>query len=134
MTPVATDGRTGLADLVKAYFQGVDDEDLPAIEATMHADCVFTVETHGVRLQGREEIAGMFRRLWGRHRSVSHSGLRIVADPSAGRVAAQFGVVNTLPDGKEVRKSNCNFFTVRDGLFSEVNVYMAGENTLDRAG
>ena len=28
---------------------------------------------------------------------------------------------------------NCNFFTVRDGRFSHVAVYMAGENTLDKA-
>ena len=46
----------------------------------------------------------------------------------------RFRVTNTLPDGSLVYKSNCNFFTARDGLFTEVCVYMAGENTLDWQG
>jgi hypothetical protein len=40
--------------------------------------------------------------------------------------------VNTLHSGQLVYKSNCNFFTVTDGRFSTVTVYMAGENTLDK--
>jgi hypothetical protein len=44
----------------------------------------------------------------------------------------RFRVTNKLNGGGIVNKSNCNFFTVRDGLFSEIRVYMAGENTLNK--
>jgi hypothetical protein len=48
--------------------------------------------------------------------------------PSAerGQIAAQFQVTNTLGDGSEVHKSNCNFFRLRGGRFDAVAVYMAG--------
>lgn len=36
--------------LVERYFAAVDAEDLPGVLATLAKDCVFTVETHGVRL------------------------------------------------------------------------------------
>ena len=48
------------------------------------------------------------------------------------QVAVRFQVKNVLLNGQFVLKSNCNFFTLRDGLFSEVRVYMAGENTLNK--
>ena len=45
------------------------------------------------------------------------------AHPEYGIITEEAGIIN---------KSNCNFFTVRDGLFSEIRVYMAGENTLNK--
>lgn len=116
--------------LVERYFAGVDGEDFPAIAATLTPDCVFTVETHGVKLHGLVEIEAMFRRLWADHASVKHHDFAHVADPGDGRVASRFTVINTDHDGGTVRKSNCNFFELRDGEFSRVAVYMAGENTL----
>ena len=73
----------------------------------------------------------MFRRLWQNHKSVRHDQFNFVTDTEHDRVAVQFRVTNTLPDGSLVFKSNCNFFVMRNGLFSAVNVYMAGANTLD---
>jgi hypothetical protein len=61
---------------------------------------------------------------------VRHDQFKFMTDPKAGRVAVQFRVTNTLPDDSLVYKSNCNFFTVTKGMFSAVNVYMAGANTL----
>lgn len=58
--------------LVAHYFQAVDAEDLPTILDTLGEGCVFTVETHGVRLEGRDAISGMFERLWTHHRAVRH--------------------------------------------------------------
>ncbi len=116
--------------LVKAYFAAVDAEDLNGVLATMTPDCRFTVETHGVALNSRTEIEAMFTRLWRSHRQVRHHDFTFVADPGADRIAAQFQVENRLPDGGVVRKSNCNFFRLRAGRFAEINVYMAGENTL----
>ncbi len=122
-----------MIDLVRRYFDAVDKEDLAAVNATLADDCVFTVETHGVRLQGREEIKSMFVRLWANHAAVRHQDFVYVPAPKQARIAVRFAVVNTHRDGSLTRKSNCNFFEVRDGRFDRVAVYMAGENTLDTA-
>ncbi len=119
--------------LVEAYFAAVDAGDLPAVLATLAPDCVFTVETHGVRLQGHEEISSMFRRLWASHRAVRHHTFVHVPDPEGGRIASRFKVENTEMDGRLTHKSNCNFFEIRDGRFETVAVYMAGANTLNSA-
>jgi len=120
-----------LIGLTQRYFTAVDGEDFEALSGTLTNDCVFTVETHGVRLQGTEEIRGMFRRLWDSHEAVRHQDFVYVPAPEDGRIAARFQVINTHHDGTLAHKSNCNFFETRDGKFSHVAVYMAGENTLD---
>ena len=122
-----------MIDLVKRYFNGVDNEDIAAVSATLTDDCVFTVETHGVRLQGSEEIKSMFMRLWDNHASVRHQEFVYVPAPKDDRIAVRFAVVNTHHDGSQTHKSNCNFFEIRDGRFVRVAVYMAGENTLNTA-
>lgn len=119
-----------IIELVQRYFAAVDGEDFDAIWGTMTDDCVFSVETHGVRLQGREAIAAMFDRLWSDHDAVRHQDFVYVPDAENGRIAVRFQVINTLPGGEKVYKSNCNFFEVSGGGFSAVAVYMAGENTL----
>jgi ketosteroid isomerase-like protein len=116
--------------LVKRYFAAVDGEDLAALLGTLSDDCVFTVETHGVRLDGHHQISGMFTRLWADHSAVKHHRFTFVCDPDHGRVAARFAVENREHDGSLTHKSNCNFFEITDGQFSAVAVYMAGPNTL----
>lgn len=120
-----------MIDLVRTYFAAVDAQDMIGVLATMTPNCRFTVETHGVALTDRAQIEAMFARLWQSHRSVRHHRFNFVPDPASAQIAAQFQVENRLLDGALVRKSNCNFFRLRDGLFYEINVYMAGENTLD---
>lgn len=119
-----------LEDRVLRYFAAVDGEDIATLLDTLTEDCVFRVETHGIELKGHEEIRGMFERLWSEHKTVRHEEFRHVADPDKGRIASQFKVVNTLHDGSLARKSNCNFFTLRDERFCAVSVYMTGSNTL----
>ncbi len=119
-----------LEDLVRDYFRGVDGEDLEGIFQTLDDDCIFTVETHQIHLQGRDQISAMFQRLWDNHKSVRHDHFIFVTDPDTSRIAVQFRVTNTLEDGQQVFKSNSNFFEVERGKFRRVNVYMAGENTL----
>ena len=120
--------------LVERYFSGVDGQDFDIIRETLTEDCVFTVETHGVELQGLDEIAGMFKRLWSYHRSVRHEEFVHVPAPDTQHIASRFMVVNSRNDGGIGYKSNCNFFEIQSGKFSRISVYMAGENTLDRAG
>ena len=126
-----SDDRKKLEELVLRYFKAVDTHDLDGIFRTLSEDCIFTVETHQVCLQGRAKITDMFHRLWANHQSVQHDQFRFVTDATRNRVAVQFRVTNTLPDGSIVHKSNCNFFVMEAGLFNHVNVYMAGENTLN---
>ena len=118
--------------LVQRYFSAVDQQELETVLSTLTPDCRFSVETHGVVLNGHAEITGMFERLWDAHAAVLHDQFVYVPDPANRRIACRFQVTNTLPDGSTVHKSNCNFFEVRDGLFSAVAVYMTGENTLNR--
>jgi len=123
---------SALKQQVLRYFRGVDDEDIDLLLSTLTRDCVFSVETHGVKLTGHAEITGMFERLWSHHEWVRHDQFHWVEDASGDAIAVRFQVTNKLPDDTLVHKSNCNFFTVKDGLFSEVRVYMTGENTLDK--
>ena len=74
----------------------------------------------------------MFKRLWKNHKSVEHKEFCFIKDSIGKQIAVRFQVKNVLLNGQFVLKSNCNFFTLRDGLFSEVRVYMAGENTLNK--
>ena len=124
--------RTNAEELVLEYFKAVDDEDIGAILNTLSEDCVFSVETHSVKLFGHKEITGMFKRLWKNHASVEHTNFHFVKDAVNNQVAVRFQVKNILLGGETVLKSNCNFFTLRDGIFSEVRVYMAGQNTLNK--
>ncbi len=119
--------------LVERYFAAVDAQDIQSVLATLSPDCRFSVETHGVVLEGQEQITGMLNRLWAAHASVRHDRFIHVADARQGRIASRFRVMNTLPGGEQVFKSNCNFFTVRNGVFDTVSVYMAGANTLNPA-
>ena len=125
--------RDELIELVRTYFAGVDGEDLEKIFSTFTDDCRFSVETHEIELRGQDAIRGMFERLWSNHATVQHDNFRFVVDAEHGKIAVQFRVTNTFDNGEKIFKSNCNFFTIRDGFFDTVAVYMAGENTLDQA-
>jgi len=124
--------KTDYEELVLDYFKGVDEENIDAILETLTEDCVFSIETHGIKLVGHKEIISMFKRLWENHKSVEHKEFYFVKDPIGNQIAVRFQVKNVLRDDQIVSKSNCNFFTLKDGIFSEVRVYMAGENTLNK--
>ena len=121
-----------LKDKVIDYFKGVDTQDIQLILSTLTSDCYFAVETHGVSMSGSKAISQMFERLWGNHQWVKHDQFEWVICKSEEAIAVRFRVTNKLLNGQLVHKSNCNFFNCTQGLFSEVRVYMAGENTLDQ--
>jgi hypothetical protein len=119
-------------NLVLKYFKGVDEENISSVLDTLTEDCVFSIETHGIKLVGHDEITSMFKRLWKNHASVEHKDFYFVKDAMKNQVAVRFQVINILHNIQIISKSNCNFFTIKDGIFSEVRVYMAGENTLNK--
>jgi hypothetical protein len=119
-------------NLVLKYFKGVDEENISSVLDTLTEDCVFSIETHGIKLVGHDEITSMFKRLWKNHASVEHKDFYFVKDAMKNQVAVRFQVINILHNDQIISKSNSNFFTLKDGIFSEVRVYMAGENTLNK--
>ena len=119
-------------NLVLKYFKAVDEENISSVLDTLTEDCVFSIETHGIKLVGHDEITSMFKRLWKNHASVELKDFYFVKDAMKNQVAVRFQVINILHNNQIISKSNCNFFTLKDGIFSEVRVYMAGENTLNK--
>ena len=117
--------------LINAYFRGVDEKDINGVLGTLQIDCLFSIETHGIKLQGHNQISEMLHRLWENHQWVLHDQFHYVEDASALEVAVRFQVTNKLRSNQVVFKSNCNFFTVKENKFSHIRVYMAGENTLN---
>ena len=113
------------------YFKGVDTQDIQLILSTLTSDCYFSVETHGVSMNGSKAISQMFERLWANHQWVKHDQFEWVICKSEEAIAVRFQVTNKLLDGRLIQKSNCNFFHCKKGIFSEVRVYMSGENTLN---
>ena len=132
ITPAHDMNAQQLIDLVLHYFDSVDREDLAAIKRILCPDCIFSIETHAVKLNGHSEIEGMFEQLWANHAAVKHQDFTHVPSPECGRIASQFQVINTHHDGRLTHKSNCNFFDVEGGCFNRIAVYMAGDNTLNR--
>jgi ketosteroid isomerase-like protein len=105
--------------------------DVVATLACFAPDACFTIATYSNVYQGRDtEIAGMFKRLNERYARVWHGDFDHVTDVPAQRIASRFRVENITHEGQKLVKNNCNFFRVQDGLFTEVFVYMSGDNSL----
>lgn len=120
-----------LQALVERYFSAVDRGDMAATLACFAPDACFGIANHEVYYRGRDtELRGMYERLGARYARVWHGDFDHVIDVPNQRVASRFRVENTTHAGELLRKNNCNFFQVQDGLFVQVLVYMSGENSL----
>ena len=120
-----------LIALAERYFAAVDRMDVAATLACFAPDARFSIATYSNVYQGRDtEIAGMFERLNERYAKVWHGDFDHVTDVPAQRIASRFRVENISHAGLKLVKNNCNFFRVQDGLFTEVFVYMSGDNSL----
>jgi ketosteroid isomerase-like protein len=117
--------------LAEAWFAALDAFDAQALAETLTDDCVLTIETHGVRTEGRAAIVDLFATRWAgegpraRHHTFTHTPA-----PAHGRVASQFTVTYKQGGAAVDEKSNANVFTLRDGRIAAVQVYMAGANTI----
>ena len=120
-----------LIALAERYFAAVDRMDVAATLACFAPDACFTIATYSNVYKGRDtEIAGMFNRHNGRYAKVWHGDFDDVTDVPKQRIASRFRVENITHEGQKMVKNNCNFFRVQDGLFTEVFVYMSGDNSL----
>jgi ketosteroid isomerase-like protein len=121
----------GMQALVERYFAAVDRKDLAATLACFAPDARFGIANHGVFYEGRDSgLRGMFERLNGRYARVWHGDFDHLFDLPAQRVVSRFRVENTTQEGQLLHKNNCNFFWLRGGVFSQVLVYMSGDNSL----
>lgn len=119
-----------LPRLAEAYFAAVDRMDLAATLACFTPDARFTITTYDTVYQGRDTgLRGMFERLNARYARVWHGDFdHVVQAPD--RIASRFRVENLGHDGVKRVKNNCNFFRLEGERFSEVFVYMSGDNSL----
>ncbi|NNE89065.1 MAG: nuclear transport factor 2 family protein [Silicimonas sp.] len=118
-----------LIDLARQYFTALDARDPDALAETLSENCVLTIETHGIRYDGREAICALFAGRWtgtlrARHHDFTHS-----PSPSGERMTSQFTVTYSGP-GADAPKSNANVFTMKNGEITKIAVYMAGANTI----
>ncbi len=118
-----------LIQRVEAYFSAVDRKDLRATLSLLTADAVFTIATYNTVYTGRDEIAGMFERLFARYARIWHGNFHHVLQ-APDQIATRFNVENENPGQPVTHKNNCNFFRARGELFDEVFVYMSGDNAL----
>ncbi len=123
-------GGTHLPHLAERYFEAVDRMDLCATLACFAPDATFTIATYDTPYVGRDtEIKGMFERLFARYASVWHGDFdHVVQGPD--RIASRFTVHNVDLQQQTSVKNNCNFFRLQGALFTEVFVYMSGDNSL----
>ena len=120
-----------LVALAEGYFSAVDRKDVEGTLICFAANAQFVIANHGVFYEGREiQIRGMYDRLNERYAKVWHGDFTHTVDVAAQRIASRFRVENITHEGEKLVKNNCNFFELKDGLFTAVYVYMAGENSL----
>tara|TARA_B100001559_G_C16149448_1_gene461232 strand:- start:36 stop:425 length:390 start_codon:yes stop_codon:yes gene_type:complete len=116
---------------VDSYFKSVDSKDIEKVLSTMNESIIFSIPTHNVTKNGKEEVKDMFEKLFIDHKEVWHGDFTHTIDTESQKLASTFTVKNTEHDDSIVIKYNCNFFEIENGKFSSITVYMQGENTLN---
>ena len=120
-----------LIALVEKDFAAVDRKNVADTLTCFAPNARFSIANHGVLYEGRDtELKGMYERLNERYAQVWHGAFTHTVDVAAQRIASRFRVENITLQGEKLIKNNCNFFELKEGLFSAVFVYMSGENSL----
>ena len=117
--------------VTKRYFHAVDTKQMDVILDCFNADGSLTEMTSNTHHKGREGVRKMFETLFSSFDRIWHGNFVITADPASESVCAQFSV-EIQPAGTRtmLRYENCNRFYLKDRRFSDVYVYMSGDNLL----
>lgn len=117
--------------VTKRYFDGVDNKNVQQILDCFHEDAFIHEMTSDTKHQGRDQgIKAMFEGLSSNNGRIWHGNFVHTVDVNAESICSQFSV-EIEPEGMgEQRYENCNRFYLKDGKFTEVFVYMSGENLL----
>ena len=122
--------RQQLIDLVvKKYFANVDAKNQQSVLDCFAEDAVLRVQSAKIEHHGHEGIGRMFSDFMNTP-SIHHGDFTHIVDVEAQTIASQFVAINTYDDGQRVEMRNCNFFTLENGLFKRVTIYMTGQNPL----
>ncbi len=117
--------------VTKRYFHGVDNRLMDLILDCFDEDATLTEATSGTVHKGRDGIRKMFETLFANFDRIWHGNFVHTADPVANAVCSQFSVeIDPKGSGKTLRYENCNRFYMKDRRFSQVYVYMSGDNLL----
>lgn len=117
--------------VAETYFARVDAGEVESVTELMTPDVVFEVVTHGVRIEGRDAIAEMFRRRLEAFANGWHGNFRHLADPARGWLVSRFDVVRNHRDGRRDQMDNMNFFEFSGLRLRRISVWMAHpENSL----
>ena len=118
--------------VTKQYFDGVDNYDLDKVLSCFHPDALLKEVTSNTIHKGRDtDIRRMFERLFESHGRIWHGNFVHTVDVEGEAICSQFSVEVTPKDQTgEIRYENCNRFYLKGDKFSEVFVYMSGENLL----
>ena len=120
-------------DLVtKRYFHGVDNYDLDLVLSCFHKDAVLTEVTSMTTHQGRDAgIKDMFESFHGAHSRVWHGNFVHTCDTEEESICSQFSVeVTPRGEVEPLRYENCNRFYLDGDKFTQVFIYMSGDNLL----
>ncbi|MDE0841318.1 MAG: nuclear transport factor 2 family protein [Porticoccaceae bacterium] len=117
--------------VTKRYFHGVDNYAMDQILECFHPDAVLTEVTSMTVHKGRDEgIKTMFNGLFEGFSQIWHGNFVHTTDTQSEAICSQFSVEITPHVGDQLRYENCNRFYLKDGKFSQVFVYMSGDNLL----
>ena len=122
--------RQELIDLVvNNYFGNVDAKNHQKVLGCFAEDAVLRVQSADIEHHGHEGIGRMFADFMATP-SIHHGDFTHIVDVEAQTIASQFVAINTYDDRNRVEMRNCNFFSLENGLFKQVTIYMTDENPL----
>lgn len=117
--------------VTKRYFHGVDNYDMDLVMDCFHQDATLREMTSNTLHDGYDEIKNMFVGLFDAHSRIWHGNFVHTVDVQEQAVCSQFSVEVTPKDTGEIQRyENTNRWYLKDGKFSQVFVYMSGENLL----
>jgi SnoaL-like domain len=117
--------------VTKRYFHGVDNRLMDVILDCFEEDAVLTEATSGTVHTGREGVRKMFETLFSGYDRIWHGNFIHTVDPVANAVCSQFSVeIEPAGTQQTLRYENCNRFYLKDRRFTQVFVYMSGDNLL----
>jgi len=119
--------------VTKRYFDGVDNKDLNKVLDCFHDNAFVKEMTSDTLHEGRDgDIKTMFEGLFENNERIWHGNFVHTVDVVQESICSQFTVEIEPNDlgNEEQRYENCNRFYLRDGKFTEVYVYMSGDNLL----
>lgn len=123
--------RASLAAAPRTYFAAVDRKDMEATLDCFADDATLTVQTAGIRFEGRDAIRGMFEHFFADYSVIDHRITNLVVDEAEGRASTEQYCPHVKADGTPDTVRACNFFDVGpDCRFRRVVIFIDSASPL----